>query len=44
MANYEEDVITISDGDIIEIGENDIILGMKDDATTFVVLRWVALR
>lgn len=44
MANYEEDVITISDGDIITIGPNDIILGMKSDGSGFVVLRWVGQR
>lgn len=37
--NYEEDVITITDGNIITIGANDIILGMYADGSKFVVLR-----
>lgn len=44
MPNYEEDVITINDGDIIEIGPNDIVLGMKSDGTGLVILRWRAKR
>ena len=44
MGNFEIDVITINDGDIVTIGPNDKILGMKDDATSFVVLRYASKR
>lgn len=44
MANYEITVVTITNGNNIVIGANDIILGMKDDATSFVYLKWSAKR
>jgi len=44
MVSYEENVITINDGDIIDIGPKDIILGMKSDGSAFIVLRWIAKR
>jgi len=44
MVSYEEDVITINDGDIIEIGPKDKILGMYADGSKFVILRWIAKR
>ena len=39
MANYEMDEITIADGNLVTIGPNDKILGMKSDGTKFIVLR-----
>lgn len=44
MVNYEVDVISIVNGEIKEIGDKDIILGMYADGSAFVVLRWIAKR
>jgi len=44
MVNYEMDVVSISDGIIVDIGQNDIVLGMYADGTAFVILRWIAKR
>ena len=44
MVNYEQDVITVSDGALVEIGPDDIIIGLESDGTTFLVLRKVAKR
>jgi len=44
MVSYEEDVITVSDGDVITIGPNDIIVGMSSDATKILILRRTAVR
>lgn len=40
MPNYNQDVITINDGDVVFIDDRDKILGMKSDGSAFVVLRY----
>ena len=44
MATFEIDEITITDGNLVAIGANDKILGMKSDGTKFYILRWTAKR
>lgn len=39
MANYEQDVVTVSDGALITLNKGDIIVGAKNDLTTFLILR-----
>lgn len=39
MATFEIDEITITDGDVVSLKKDDIILGMLADGTKFVVLR-----
>jgi len=39
MANYEQDVVTVSDGALVVLNKGDIVLGAKSDLTTFLILR-----
>ena len=39
MANYEQDVVSVSDGALVTLKEGDIIVGAKSDLTTFLILR-----
>lgn len=39
MATFEIDVVTMTDGNVVSLKKDDIILGLKSDGTAFYVLR-----
>lgn len=44
MANYEIDEVTVTDGNVVTLNKNDIIVGLKDDATKIIILRAIFSR
>lgn len=41
MATFEIDVVTMTDGNVLSLKKDDILLGVKSDGTEFYVLRKV---